>query len=172
MVHRLGLVGGAGRPADGREHLDIRPYEVGGIAGDVRPLGHHHCHYVADESDPIGGERRPGHRLRSTSTTPQRMERELCGGVYADDTRHLGGGLDIDGRDDPVRHRRPDQGHVQHTVGFEIVDIPAGTGQEPRILDTFHVVAEDRAAHGAAGYPSRATSTAEAILHVTREPVA
>jgi hypothetical protein len=64
---------------------------------------------------------------------------------HGDRAGHRAGVADVDGVDRAVGDARSDERHVQHSGLDQIVDVLAFTGQQRRILEPNHWIAQDRA---------------------------
>ena len=102
-------VGGDGRDRvddDGQrvvvDHDRLRRVDGLGVGG-----GDHQGDRLADEADPIGGERRPGDHRVARHESGDGADVEVGGREDGHDARHGGGFGDVDRRDEGMSHRGP-----------------------------------------------------------------
>ncbi len=102
-------------------------------------MRYHDGDRLADIPDLVDSERQlqeilePGHRRDSRADRLQGRP-EVGMGEDADHARHGSGGGHVDASNAPMRPRTAEDGCVQHSVEVNVVDVPAGTGQQPRVL--------------------------------------
>jgi hypothetical protein len=109
-------------------------------------LRHHHRHRLAGETDPVGGEQRPGEHLGAVFDRGHAQPADVTGDEHAGDTGHRPGLAHIDRPDERVCDGGPDEHRVKGSLAGDIVQVPRRSGEQRAIL-----AAEDRAAENPPG---------------------
>ena len=141
---RVGGESGGGRHDD-RQGIDVGEHLLGGVVGLRLRFGDHGCDHVTDEAHPVAGEDRAvvvGRQHREA--LHRRHPQVVAGVVHRDDARHRFGIAEVDRVDRAVGDRRADERHVQHARLDEVVDVLAVAGEQRRVLQSQHLVAQDR----------------------------
>ena len=116
------------------ERLVINGDGLRGVHG-LRPgPRHHHGHRLADETDPVDGEQRPGEHLGTVFNRGHAQPAHVPGDEHTDDTGHRAGLVRIDRLDERVCDRGPDEHPVQRPLGGDIVQVSGRSGEQRAIL--------------------------------------
>ena len=140
----VGGEAGGGRHDD-REGIDVGEHLLGGVVGLRLRFGDHGGDHVTDEAHPVAGEDRPvvvGRQHREA--LHRRHPQVVAGVVHGDDAGHRFGAAEVDRVDRAVGDRRADERDVQHARLDEVVDVLAVAGEQRRVLQSQHLVAQDR----------------------------
>ncbi len=141
---RVGSEPGGGRHHDG-QRVVVDDHLLGGVVGLRLRLGDDGGDDVTDEAHAFAGEDRAVEVGRHHREALHRRHPEVVAGVvHRDDARHRFGVADVDRGDRAVGDRRADERHVQHARLDEVVDVLAVAGEQRRILQSQHLVAQDR----------------------------
>ena len=128
---RVVVEGGLGID-DRRQRVDLGPHRAGRVLALLVRLGEHDGDRLADEADPIDGERRPGEVVVDLHEPVVRRDAELGGGPHRDDARHPDGVLDVDRADRAVGDAGPDEDGLHGAFELEVGDVAPLAGEQSR----------------------------------------
>ena len=155
---------------DGQQ-LVVHPDPLADVLGGVPVVGDHHHHRLADVVDLVPGQRVGRPAVGQRRVRDQQRQRlagaavEVLVGVDRHQALDLERVADVDVEHPRVRVRAADEGHLERVVA-EVVEEPAGTGDQPGVLDPRHPLAEHPGAHRSSsrGISSAARWTASTML--------
>ena len=124
---------------DRRERPVLDLDQLAGVLRHPAGVGHHDGHRIADVTDPVDGQRpERGVVDAGQGQGPEERigaARQVGAGQ---DQMHAGegpGGVEVDGADLGVGGGAAEEGGVEHAGDRDVVDVAAGAGQEPLVLD-------------------------------------
>ena len=141
-----GVVVEGGLGIDDRwQRVDLGPHRARRVLALLVGLGEDDRDRLADEADPIDGERRPGEVVVDLHEPVVRRDAELGRGPHRDDARHPRRVLDVDRPDRAVGDARPDEDGLHGAFELEVGDVLPLAREQSRILGAQHPRAEHRA---------------------------
>ena len=124
------------------QQLVLHVDEVDGVLGDVAALRHHRGHGLAHVADPIRGDAVLGDRRVGEAGQRSGLLGGLGAGHHQHHARQRFGPAGVDALDARVRVRASQHRGVGHVGKDHVVDVLAAPGQQPRVLDALHALAD------------------------------
>jgi hypothetical protein len=138
---------GVGRCHHRRQRVVVGPDELGGVDSLLGPFAQDHRDGLADEpDDPVGEEGASHGGVEHRRSRRERLQVDVLGGEDSDHARSGPSLCHVEGEEASVGARRAHVGGVDGAVQLrqaEVRDVGAAVGQQLRVLDPRHAVAED-----------------------------
>ena len=147
-----------------RERVVVDQHGLGRVHRLHPGLRHHDGDRLAHEAHGVGRQDGTREGLGGAALGVVRREVQVGSGVDAHDARHAGGIARVDAGDPRVGDRRADEHGVEPALGREVLRVLRLSGQEPRVLDPAHRVAEDRSTPHLSGREVRSGPCALVLL--------
>jgi hypothetical protein len=131
---------------DDRQRVEIHDHRFRVLRLGER-LGHDHRCGLTDVSDDVVREDRTRKRSPDVAGWRLRLQLQVGGRQRGDDARRPDGLRDIQRIHAGMRHHGADEHGAEPALDRQVVDVPAATRQEPRVLGAVDHAAEDRTRH-------------------------